>query len=525
LARRFDIDLSKADKDKLIQFIEETGSEEKGYDQLVRYKCLTDLYFLGSEVLGMGAANRKGSPLLDPVFHRWLCRELSKDVMSKLIIVPRGHLKTAWVLVKVIQEILKDPNIRIHIYSITQKFVEDHHMKTIKVLLQTPYLRYLFPSIVLPRKEWETDTQKLMLMCRDTEKGQVVSGGQIEVYGSGNTVTGRRADLQIFDDILDKTTVRTEGGIISTREWFSGVQPILEPGGEQIMIGTPYHYSDLYYTVQDEELFESVIIRKCKENGKWIYKWWNQKRYKQFTKSMLPYDEKAQMWCDPMPVEDMAFPPPQPVFDKLPDEELVYYAAVDPAGTTETYSDETAIVVAAVTADGRVYVVEAQNGKWPGPEISRRIIDVVLRYSPRKVGIEFGQQEHLKFILDNSKSEWEQTTGNRLQLWVEPIKLSNKRSKFDRVNWTLGSWVKQNKCWIHKSCVNLIDQMGRFNKNYTGRDDLVDAAAMIFQIVDIFSYRFYTKEEFKHEPKGYFTFEETFGELTEPPKAWESLFA
>ncbi len=92
---------SEADLAKYAEFVEQVG-EEKGLELLMRWKCLTDLYYLGSEVLGMGDAKRMGSSLLDPKFHGWLAKTLSKDEHS-LILVARGHLKTAWMIVYAIQ--------------------------------------------------------------------------------------------------------------------------------------------------------------------------------------------------------------------------------------------------------------------------------------------------------------------------------------------------------------------------------------------------------------------------------------
>jgi len=54
----------------------------------------------------------------------------------------------------------------------------------------------------------------------------------------------------------------------------------------------------------------------------------------------------------------------------------------------------------------------------------------------------------------------------------------------------------------------LMAQMDRFNKNYSGKDDLVDAAAMIFQLVDTFSYRTYTKEVPEWRARDYFMIED-----------------
>lgn len=504
---------------KYEEFLDQAG-EEKGFDLFLRWKCLTDLYFLGSEVLGMGKAQRMGSPLLDVKFHGWLARTLSREEHN-LILVARGHLKTAWMCVYAVQCLLRDPDERLHIYSITQEFVETTHLVTIKQHLETPLLQRVFSDVVPPRGEWEVDVKNRLTMRRERKSGEIVMGDQIQVYGVGNTITGKRATKQLFDDLVDKDTVRTLAQMEKTRQWFSGAMPILEPGGLRKMIMTPYHYADLSHTIEEEAIFDKVYRMPIKVGGKYVCKWWNEKRFKHVTRGMLPYDIQSQYFLNPMPVEDMAFPPPQPTYKELPEEEVVRYIACDPAATTEKYSDETAIIQAAVTGKGVVYIEREWHGRWPGNETAKRLVTLAAAVQPRKLGIEFGLQEHLKYIIDSEKSNWEEANKRTLPVWIEPIRVSNRKSKFDRVNWTLGAFVKEGKVKIHESCVDLMAQMDRFNKNYSGKDDLVDAAAMIFQLVDIFSYRTYTKDVPEWKPRDYFTLADM---ETRRENSWEKRF-
>jgi len=511
--------ISKSDSVKYEEFVGEAG-EEKGFDLFLRWKCLTDLYFLGSEVLGMGKAKRMGDPLLDPKFHGWLCETLMKDEHA-LIKVARGNLKTAWLCVLAIQYLLRNPNERVHIYSITQEFVETTHLVMIKQHLETPLLNKLFPDVVPPRGEWEVDVKNRLTMRRVPVQGEVVMGDQVQVYGVGNTITGKRATVQLFDDLIDKDTVRTTAQMEKTRQWFSGAMPVLEPGGVRKMIGTPYHHSDLYHTIEEDEIFDHVYNRPLKVKGKFTCKWWTEKKFKHVTRGMLPYDIQSQYFLNSLPTEDMAFPPPQPTYSELPEGEYTWYIACDPAATTEKYSDETAIIVAAISSVGNVFITKEYHGRWPGNETAKRLITLAAEIKPRKLGIELGLQEHLKYIVDSEKSSWEEVNKRTLPVYIEPIRVSNKRNKFDRVNWTLGAFVKEGKVKIHESCIDLMAQMDRFNKNYAGKDDLVDAASMIFQIVDMFSYKNYTKEQPEFQLKDWFTIEDL---RPKPQRGWEKRF-
>ena len=427
----------------------------------------------------------------------------------------------AWLIVLAVQYLLRNPNERIHIYSITQEFVETTHLVTLKQHLETPLLNKLFPDVVPPRGEWEVDVKNRLTMRRKPVQGEIVMGDQVQVYGVGNTITGKRATVQLFDDLIDKDTVRTTAQMEKTRQWFSGAMPVLEPGGIRKMIGTPYHHSDLYHTIEEDEIFDHVYTRPLKVRGKFTCTWWTEKKFKHVTRGMLPYDIQSQYFLNSLPTEDMAFPPPQPTYEKLPDGEYTWYIACDPAATTEKYSDETAIIVAAVSSTGNVFITREYHGRWPGNETAKRLITLAAEVKPRKLGIELGLQEHLKYIIDSEKSNWEEVNKRTLPVYIEPIRVSNKRNKFDRVNWTLGAFVKEGKVKIHESCIDLMAQMDRFNKNYAGKDDLVDAASMIFQIVDMFSYKNYTKEQPEFQMKDWFTVEDL---RPKPQRGWERRF-
>ena len=57
--------------------------------------------------------------------------------------------------------------------------------------------------------------------------------------------------------------------------------------------------------------------------------------------------------------------------------------------------------------------------------------------------------------------------------------------------------------------VDLMHQMSLYNKNYSGKDDLVDALSMVFSIVETFSYR-YWKQPLGIIKRGFYTIEELF---------------
>ena len=496
---------------------------EKAMLLWTRWKCLTDLYFLGSEVLGMKEARRKRPGgkwfyLLDDKFHGWMCNALSSKG-DKMIIVPRGHLKSAWVKVKIVQDILKDPNIRIGFYSVTTGLVQNQ-LVSIKRLFQHPNLQKLFPAQVpLPGKKeqaWGRATADVLTVWR--EKGSQVQENQIEVYGAESTVVGKHFDVHYYDDLIDDDVVRTAERLAKVREWYGYVQAILEPGGQEIMTGTPYHYSDLYSSIENDGIYDNVFRRPAVENGKPVYNYFTLKMLERLKKRMGSYLFSCQYMVNPTPDEDKIFPAPQPTFVTLPKGEYAYYMTVDPAGTVGTHSDETAITIAAVDKIARVYILESFGMKKKGDDIARILLEKNEKYNFARIGIEFGVMANLQVIIDMVKKQWERAQNKEVKLPIESIKLKSiKGSKFERINLTLGSMLRQGKVKIYHSLTKLMDQMEMLTPNYEGKDDLVDSAAMIFQLPGSISFRhwsdpifgqpdaFTVENLFKKEPKNTYT--------------------
>ena len=258
-----------------------------------------------------------------------------------------------------------------------------------------------------------------------------------------------------------------------------------------LIIGTFYHYNDLYNTIIREKHFPEnrVFIRKIKENGKFIYPtMFNEKRLERLRKIETPYILSCQYFLDPIPKEDQIFPGPQPVCTVLPVDKYRYYITVDPAATTGVLSDSTGIAVAAVNRLLHVYFVEAFAVKKDGESLADLIVKLCLKYRPERVGIEFGLQKSLEYILKLKKTEFEKVNHVRVPMNLYPININNQRSKADRIYMTLGQFVRNGKVMIVEGgCYELLRQMDTFTGKGKEHDDVVDAASMLFPLVGEFA--------------------------------------
>lgn len=81
--------------------------------------------------------------------------------------------------------------------------------------------------------------------------------------------------------------------------------------------------------------------------------------------------------------------------------------------------------------------------------------------------------------------------------------------------------MREGRCKIRESCTMLRDQMGYFTGRDSDKDDLIDAASMIFSTVESFS-QYYWYQPQGMTPKFGFTFKDLF-KPKEP--TWESQYA
>ena len=506
--------------------LDKVDDPAKAQPLYLRWKCLTDLYFLGADVLGWKNArygNKKH--VIYPPLHRWLAHTVEQE-HDKLIMVFRKALKSSWVKAAIVQNILKYPNRRNGLFSATPRLVR-FMLADIGLMLANPLLLRLFPDILRPPgkdyRNWEKKTQDEITVHRDSSFGYIPQEPQVTALGNLAKVTGLRIDYAFPDDIIDPDTVRSAVMMEKSEDWWAYIRSCLSGDGYTTVTGTFYHYSDLYNKIIAEKHIPHIYIRPVKINGKIQYpNRWTQKELDLEALIQGAYIFNCQYNLDAVPKGEEVFPAPQPTYADLPQDEYKYYITVDPAPTTHDYSDKTGVIIAAVNRIKHAYIVEAQSFKKKGDEIAEYLIRKCVQYKPQKVGIEFGIQVELQRTIDTMRKDYENRTHTRVQMPVVPVPITSKMTKLERVNYGFASQVRLGKVKIHVSCIELLRQMDKF----TGRggkeqDDLVDAASMLSAVIDGYAGNYYT------DPIENFVQGMTFRKLLEKKDKyeWTSEFA
>lgn len=494
--------MTRVEKKKYQQFLEESGTEDKAWFLWMRWKCQTDLYYLAADVLGLKKAiDKRKRRRLDPRVHKKMAAELMREA-DTLQLYPRNHMKSTFVKFWIIQKILRNQNVRIGLWSKTATLVSKE-LEAIKRYLETPILLELFPEVVIPRKQWEKDTKEGFTMVRDLEAGTPPQEGQVEVWGVGATVTGHHYDYHVYDDIIDQDSVTSATQIEKVEDWWQYMQSIKDLGAIEKIIGTRYHMHDIYGRILAEGYFEkeNIVIEKALHGTKPFYAFYTYKDLMRLKKRMGNQKFATQMMNDAVPKEDRIFVPPYPLYrpEDFP-KEVKYYISVDPAATTRKHSDQSGICVGGVDIKNpsRVFFVEGEGVKLPPNELANLILQKIIKYRPKKVGIELGLQQALQPLIDIKIKEWEGDNKEYIRPAFVPIP-TGKSHKADKLNRTIGAMIRDNRALfpgeyiggdlqVKKSFIPMFRQFDFYNPaTDKNEDDIIDSAAIMIQTIEHFA--------------------------------------
>ena len=465
----------------------------------LRHKCENDLFFLGYEILGLKSAkNLKGKPRIDPIMHGQMCEEISRGE-DTLLLYPRNHMKSTWHKIYAVQQILKNPDVRIGWWTKTTTLAKKE-LKSIKSYMRNKNLQSLYPDRL--KSKFAVDNAQELTVWRDPES--TVQENQIEVWGIENTVVGHHYDIHIYDDVIDQDSVRSATGIEQVKTWWEHMQAVKDLGAIEKVVGTRYHLMDIYGYIMREKLFgdNNIIIHSAIENNKPIYAMYTKQDLANLKKKMGDAVYSAQMLNHPVAESDKIFIAPYPLYDVLKTpKKRTYYMAVDPAATTSASADKTGITIGyQVDEDkSKIYVEESYGVKIKPEKLCDEMVRQMAIFRPKNVGIELGLQQAIMPLLSIKMDEWEiDHPGEYIRPRFTEIKTGNtpKPVKLERI---LGAAIRDNRILFPgvwhgdifreaKTMDSLFLQMEMYNPNSdANEDDIVDSVNMLIQTVEGFA--------------------------------------
>lgn len=374
----------------------------------VKAACKSSLHFLCTKILGY-----KDWDLV----HDDMETFVNRKSLRKLLLVPRGHLKTAIVTKGfAIQSLLRNPDIRILIANQVWDKSREMLYEIKQLLSEKSDLAKLFGEFVSER--WREDD----IVIRQRRKA--LAAPTIGTSGVEAELTSSHYDIIILDDLQGEKNYQTPEQREKVKRYYRSMIDLIEPGGLIIVIGTRWHLDDVYqYIIDNESDYYDITVRRVVENGKIIFPKKFQKKFDPQTKSWQetkepcldyinylkkrPSEEFASQYMNnPIDSENAIFKKEYfKYYDRRP-ERLFVSMTIDPAISEKQSADYFAINVSGMDEHYNIYVLDTLKGHWKVAESIDNIFTMFQKWRPSCVGLEtIAYQKALKSWLEEKQRE------------------------------------------------------------------------------------------------------------------------
>lgn len=165
---------------------------------------------------------------------------------NKLIMLPRGHLKSHMVATWCAWIITRHPEVTMLYLSATAELAETQLFAIQNILGSTIYRRY-YPEYINPqeglREKWSV---KKLSIDHPERRLQGIRDATISTAGLTTNTTGWHADIVLADDLVVPENAYTPEGRETVSKKASQFTSIRNPGGFSMACGTRYHPNDIY---------------------------------------------------------------------------------------------------------------------------------------------------------------------------------------------------------------------------------------------------------------------------------------
>jgi len=442
----------------------------------LREKAKNDFYFFCKEILGYSDME------IQP--HKELCEFISHwDKRKKLILLPRGSFKSTVATVSyALYCLCQDPNERIMIA--TENYQNSSlYLKEIKNHIESnETLKALYGDMKpISGKDGDWTKTEITVSTKTRTGGKEPS---IQISSLGTVKVGLHFSKLILDDLVSNQNTNTKEQMDKVIDYYKYLLSIADPGSKLVIIGTRYHYGDLYAYIQENEQdnFNMLIKGAYNDDGSLYFP-------TRLTEDFLQEQRKSQggfiFSCQYMnqavDAENQCFKEEHLQFFQTPPSALNHYITIDPACTTGRESDFTAILVLGVDCDNNIFVLENHQLKVSPSDWIDVVFDKVLEY---KIHTEGGMVSLETNALQQIYKKTFDLEMEKRQVWFglyESKPGGTSRSKEKRIS-ALQPLFERGKIFLRKNQHSLIDQLLRFPK--AKNDDQIDALKDVIPIMN-----------------------------------------
>jgi len=460
---------------------------EENYEEIRKRKAayyLTNLYDFNKHVMGW--------PDISEVPHRELCDFVDdKSKQKKLILLPRGHLKSSMVTVGYcVQQIARNPAIRILIINATYTMACTFLSQIKKTLQYNKVFRELYGSFDQNASMWSKDG--IMVSQVEGESEYLTKEPTVVSWGVGGSLVSQHYDLVVMDDLVARENIGTKDQMEKVITCYRDVLDLLETGVgkhpyELIVIGTRWDDYDLYGWILDKKnkVYKnfSTLIKSAYEGDletgddlKVLFpKKFNRRHLLELKGEKGIYEFSCQYMNDPVPSESATFRKDWFRYYETSDikgESLNIFTLIDPAVSVSSSADYSAIVTIGLDKAHNIYIMDIVRKHLKPMDLIDEMFMNYERWHPHKMGIE--AVSFSKTIKPFTEAEMRR---RNVYMPLEEVKPLRNEGKELRIG-SLEPYYRRGQIYHNRDLPqneNLEDELMRFPK---GRhDDVIDALA------------------------------------------------
>lgn len=413
--------------------------EEKKAPMLRRW-ALEDLYFLLRYLLRRTDVEKQW------IFDR--CREVQESPDNHIDLWARFHYKSTIITYALtIQEILKNPEITVGIFSHTRPAAKDFLRQIKREFESNAWLKSAFPDILHqnPQKDalkWSEDDGIIVRRSANPKEATVEAWGLVD-----GMPTGKHFDLMIYDDVVTKEAVTSPEMVQKTTDAVRLSYALGHEYSKRRMIGTRYNYADSYDSIMKDGTFEARIYPATDKSGEPVLV--SKEALEKMKRDMGDYIYACQMLQNPIAGSQAMFNVEDIQTYEVRPQTLNAYILIDPARSRKKDSANTAMAVLGLDYAGNKYLLDGFNHRMDLQERWQALRMLYYKWIREpgiqsvKVGYEkFGAQADLDYFQEKMRVE-------RSSFPIEELEWPREGdgSKIDRVQ-RLGPDLRGHKLFL-----------------------------------------------------------------------------
>lgn len=412
------------------------------------------------------------------------------DEEDLLCSAPPGSAKTTWLsLVGITWLMARDPSTTI-LAIVNSDALSERNSRSRRLIMKTP--------------EWERISQSALAAdAQSLGFTGTTKNGFVKSCAAQSVVTGFRCHWLIVDDIIGSyMEAQSQTRLNKIWDWYlTEAKTRLLPHGKQMVIGTRWAYQDLigrllerandklegWYYIKLQMINEDPHCPLGRKIGARLWpQWYTQKMVTEARRS--PASWRTLYQCEPMISENQWMPPDKFVTETHAPGNLVHIMAIDLA-TGLAAGDNTVIMTAGLDEDGIIHFVDCFMQQVTTDIAAEKLCEMTSKYQPRIVLID---NDLMAKTFTGMLTEKMRQSGTFVPLHF--MKLGN-RSKDERAD-SLRGYLNMDRCkFVSAPWTDAVfSEFSLFGSN-SGRDDTVDAAALIARYIPKISLPKATKTE------------------------------